>query len=226
MAVSVNRVYQTVLTLLNKEQRGYLPPQDFNLLAAQSQIEIFENYFYELGKASATYGEMTEDYASIADHVFEKLIDFELSASITPTSGVFPLPADLYRLQTIVSNNIEVMMKRHRDVGYMLRSPLTEPNAAWPNYTRVGNTITLYPNTISDILVHYIRELATTPTWVGTVVMGQVVPAPTSVDFEIHSSEEPELVAKILAYAGLHVKAQDVQEFAISKDSQITQSET
>ena len=30
MAVSVDRVYQTVLALANKEKRGYITPQEFN----------------------------------------------------------------------------------------------------------------------------------------------------------------------------------------------------
>ena len=46
MAVSVDRVYQRVLTLANKEQRGYITPQEFNLLANQAQMTIFESYFY------------------------------------------------------------------------------------------------------------------------------------------------------------------------------------
>ena len=30
MAINVNTVYTTVLTILNKEQRGYLTPDEFN----------------------------------------------------------------------------------------------------------------------------------------------------------------------------------------------------
>eukprot|EP01043_Picozoa_sp_COSAG02_P118257 COSAG02_NODE_54835_length_294_cov_0.502564_2_plen_33_part_01 len=33
MAVSVNTVYQTVLYILNKQQRGYITPAEFNSLA-------------------------------------------------------------------------------------------------------------------------------------------------------------------------------------------------
>ena len=42
MAVSIDTVYQRVLVLANKEQRGYITPQEFNLLANQAQMEIFE----------------------------------------------------------------------------------------------------------------------------------------------------------------------------------------
>ncbi len=45
MAINVNTVYQTVLSILNKEQRGYLTPAEFNKVGAQVQLEIFEKYF-------------------------------------------------------------------------------------------------------------------------------------------------------------------------------------
>ena len=48
MAVSVDTVYQRVLAIANKEQRGYITPQEFNLLANQAQMEIFNEYFYDL----------------------------------------------------------------------------------------------------------------------------------------------------------------------------------
>ena len=47
MAVSVDTVYQRVLALANKEQRGYITPQEFNLFANQAQLDIFEQYFYD-----------------------------------------------------------------------------------------------------------------------------------------------------------------------------------
>ena len=40
MAISADTVYQRVLALANKEQRGYVTPQEFNLLANLSLIHI------------------------------------------------------------------------------------------------------------------------------------------------------------------------------------------
>ena len=44
MTNSVDIVYKTVLSILNKEQRGYLTPYEFNNIATQVQLEIFEEY--------------------------------------------------------------------------------------------------------------------------------------------------------------------------------------
>ena len=48
--VNVDTVYQRVLALANKEQRGYITPQEFNLFANQAQMETFEQYFYDVNQ--------------------------------------------------------------------------------------------------------------------------------------------------------------------------------
>jgi hypothetical protein len=41
----INSVRNTVFSVLNKNNYGYISPQDFNLFAKQAQLEIFEDYF-------------------------------------------------------------------------------------------------------------------------------------------------------------------------------------
>jgi len=50
MAVNIDTVYQRVLAISNKEQRGYITPLEFNLMANQAQLDIFNQYFYDLGQ--------------------------------------------------------------------------------------------------------------------------------------------------------------------------------
>ena len=50
MAVNVDIVYKTVLLILNKEQRGNLSPDEFNKVATQVQLEVFESYFDTLNQ--------------------------------------------------------------------------------------------------------------------------------------------------------------------------------
>ena len=39
MAIDINTVYKTVLLILNKEERGYVTPDEFNKIANQVQLE-------------------------------------------------------------------------------------------------------------------------------------------------------------------------------------------
>ena len=50
MAINVDTVYKTVLLILNKEQRGYITPDEFNKTATQVQLDIFEQYFDDLNQ--------------------------------------------------------------------------------------------------------------------------------------------------------------------------------
>ena len=43
--VRIDTVYQRVLAIANKEQRGYITPQEFNLFANQAQMQYLSNIF-------------------------------------------------------------------------------------------------------------------------------------------------------------------------------------
>ena len=43
----INSIRQTVMSVLNKNNYGYISPSDFNLFAKQAQMDLFENYFYQ-----------------------------------------------------------------------------------------------------------------------------------------------------------------------------------
>ena len=43
--ISIDTVYQKVLAVANKEQRGYITPQEFNFFADQAHKEILEQYY-------------------------------------------------------------------------------------------------------------------------------------------------------------------------------------
>ena len=222
----INRIYKTVLSILNKEQRGYLTPDQFNEFAQQAQVEIYEGYFYELNRAMTQYGPQKDMFSNIPDHVMEKLQPFRVETAdpIELTDGVAELPEDLYRLAQVFTGNVIVDKVSLSDIRYIANSPLTAPTATQPVYTRTGNMLKLYPDTLEEINLEYIKHLETIPEWVGTTFQGQLIEG-THVEFELLPTEEPELVSKILAYAGVSVRAIDVAQAATQKDGQLMQSE-
>jgi hypothetical protein len=76
MAINVNTVYQTVLSVLNKEQRGYMTPDEFNKVATQVQLEIFENYFNTLNQ-QLRVGQTNVEYANRRKDVNECIAPFK-----------------------------------------------------------------------------------------------------------------------------------------------------
>ena len=75
MAVSINTVYQRVLAMANKEQRGYITPQEFNLFANHAQNEIFEQYFYDLNQFKRRPGTQQAE-SNIVNIINDKLSFF------------------------------------------------------------------------------------------------------------------------------------------------------
>ena len=113
MAVSIDTVYQRVLAFANKEQRGYITPQEFNLFANQAQQEIFEQYFYDINQFARVPGNNT-DYADVDEMLEAKLQIFEVSHGTTVTSnytgagsgGIHKvLPSEVYRVHRVEFNN-------------------------------------------------------------------------------------------------------------------------
>ncbi len=94
MAINVNTVYQTVLLILNKEQRGYMTPLEFNKIGTQTQLEIFETYFDSLNQ-QLRVPQADIDYADRIVNLDEKLSIFKTTGDCTYSSTTvdFSLPA-------------------------------------------------------------------------------------------------------------------------------------
>ena len=218
MAVSIDRVYQTVQKILNKEQRGYLPPVEFNLFANQAQIEIFENYFYDLD-AYMQGGSNDSDYGDIIKNLGEKIHAFDNVATVTEAMahGVeqFSYPANFYRLGQVTLNNIIVDEVSHKELAYVELSPLTAPTRKQPVYTRHEGGVVLRPEMLmpTDVVrMIYIRQPAAV-SWAYMNVNGNpVYNAGPSTDFELHPSELTSLIFKICALSGVAIRSIDVSQ--------------
>jgi len=104
MELNVNTVYTTVLSILNKEQRGYMTPDEFNKVATQVQLEIFERFFQDLNQY-LRMPKTDEEFASRIAHVEEEIQVFEEyeSASSSVTDNIYTVPLQGGVLTGIVS---------------------------------------------------------------------------------------------------------------------------
>jgi len=93
MAINVNTVYQTVLLILNKEQRGYMTPVEFNKIGTQVQLEVFERYFEDLNQQERI-PQTDTDYSSRVLNLDEKISIFKTIGTPTYTSPSFSLPSE------------------------------------------------------------------------------------------------------------------------------------
>ena len=78
----INSVRNTVLSILNKNNYGYISPADFNLFAKQAQLELFEQYFTEYNKivTMENVRRSGSDYADLGQAVAE-MMEYFLSSN-------------------------------------------------------------------------------------------------------------------------------------------------
>ena len=225
MPVSIDTVYQRVLTLANKEQRGYITPQEFNLLANQAQMELFEQYFTDIIKYNAVPGN-TQEFADPLNVIYEKVNEFDIdqddawmAGNMLVTNEIIDIPWNIiYKIGTVRVNGAQVELVNGKDFDATRISPLTLPTETRPigNTNGFGLRVAIGADTFAtpgndfNMSISYIMRPPQVQ-WAYVIVNDKALYNDNiSVDFELHASEETELVYTILKLAGVNLKAQEV----------------
>ena len=232
MAISVDNVYTKVLSILNKESRGFLTPGEFNKIASQVQLDLLDKAFYDYNRAVVrqSAGRGGQGYADIPRKIQDKIDPFYATSSISLTSGVGTLPT-FYNIINISADSrlTDVERIEKSKLSFLLSSPLTAPSTTFPIYYITGGTITVNPSSLSTVQMDYVSVPAdpnwghTTDSTTGALTFDNTVGNFT--DFELHPSEEVELVLGILKYAGVVIKDPSVIQMATQEDNIKTQLE-
>ena len=220
--VNVDIVYRTVLLIINKEQRGYITPDEFNKTATQVQLEIFNEYFENLNQQIRKPDNDTE-YADRIKNLQEKIAIFQTDGtclpSVLPGADWFDIPAvtDFYKLGTVIYNDDkEVQYVQPNELLELNLSPITKPTKYWPIYTYKDFKIKVFPKTITTgITCTYIRKPAN-PVWNFTLGTNQqyIYDDASSVQFELHPIEQTNLITKILLYSGIVIEDPQIVQIA------------
>jgi len=212
--------------LLNKTQvGGYTTPDEFNLLAARAQLELYiERYGNPntLGQGTGT----PRQGANISQVIKNQLKPFlvkDYSVNLTPSThysdGTLPTDFNDYDSCVIYGNEVGVPTEVDNDkFGGRLKSLVVPPTQEFPIFTIYGNKIRLAPNTIFNINFSYYR-LPKAPVWAYTGSPPAYDQA-NSVQFEMPDSTHNEIVAKMLQYKGISIREQELFQYSQTKDNQ------
>ena len=168
MAVNVNDVYTTVLYLLNKEQRGYIQPDEFNKLATQVQLDIFQDYFSDANQLVRKDQTNVQNDTEFFNHV--KNIEYKLYPFLNETQYFYNATLDAWTttdsvykigdvIATYTSQNPTIdsvsELTTNREYNFISRSKLTAPTKKYPLHivekeTNAGtfditSTLKIYP---------------------------------------------------------------------------------
>ena len=244
--VNIDNVYQKVLAIANKEQRGYITPQEFNLFADHAQMNIFEQYFYDESQFLRVPGNNT-GYSDPVSNLEQKISIFERkNREFTAYNewGDVDLSAINHKMYRIGMVRVDYKSQdRHygaskitlKDLEVYAGSPLTAFHQQSPIWTQYNSNIKVYPypkapnattGVVTDrVLVSFVFK-PEKAFWGFNVIGGNALyDATKSSDFQLHTSEEGDLVIKILALAGISIKDPSVYQLASAEDQKSTQQQ-
>ena len=226
----INSVRNTVLAILNKNNYGYISPNDFNLYAKQAQLDLFEDLFYEynyqLIKENAR--QSGTGYANISKGILETIDLFSVTAPLTHVANnTYTMPVNYYLINKVLAYDAagttltgEAECVSHSKITLLNSSNLTAPTTTYPAYTTEGQTLTVFPATINaagQLQAQYIRY-PLDPQWTYLNITGgePVFDASSTSyqNFELPNDYEPDLVNKILQYAGVSIRESAVVQYA------------
>ena len=241
----INSVRNTVLSVLNKNNYGYISPSDFNLFAKQAQLDIFDSYIYrynnQINKENARMS--GTEYADIKKTIEEAIDTFSVTSSLSQDSlNTYFLPSvsttgdDYYLINKVLCSSSGVFRGEaekvsHSKITMLNNSLLTKPSTSYPAYTQEGRKLTVYPSTFNgtnDVQAQYIRY-PKDPKWTYiSIAGGEPIFDQTQSDyqdFELPIEDEPKLVIKILQYSGISIREADIFQFAKVEEQSQNQQE-
>mgnify|MGYP003138640143 CR=1 FL=1 len=239
--VNIDTVYQTVLALANKEQRGYITPQEFNLFANHAQTLIFEQYFYDLNQFKRVPGNQS-NYADTSSIIEDKLAIFDarviLNSDLTQVQeSQFTLPNNFYRLKNIQADyandeveyvdivnsqkTIEVTTAQKANEiihgGPLVRPTPNRPICYLSSAADGNQTLNVFPG-VDTVRLDYTSSPIRAQ-WGYVVVNEKALWNPnTSNNFTLHESEEKNLINKILKLAGVSIEDPGLVQVATQEE--------
>jgi len=242
--VNINTVYTTVLYILNKEQRGYVTPTEFNSLATQVQEEIFNSYFPDGNQINRQNQKNTQndtEFFNVFKDISYKLYPFEKSVNFTYDNTPSVLGwkysggGTVYKLGEIISKftstgDYITQLASRKDYEQIIRSKLTAPTIKFPlAYTTDGpdESVLIKVSPKPDNLEVNCLFKPVEPVWNFTTgSLGQYVyNAGTSTNFELDISEQTNIITGILKYAGVIINDPTIIQAAMQEAVKVEQNE-
>ena len=189
MAVNINTVYTTVLFILNKEQRGYVTPIEFNSISTQVQEEIFASYFpdgNQLNRFNQNNQQNDTEFFNMFKGNAYKLYPFEqdtaFALDIPTQSFYYAGNRTVYKTGEIISTytgnptrNSITQLTSKSDFSTITRSRLTSPTSQYPIAHNTHANVTPITSTGTIPLVTNNSATAILAITTGTPGVGNLV---------------------------------------------------
>jgi len=229
--MTIDEVYRLVQTFANKEQRGFITPSEFNLLAKQAELELYNKRLSLIKEKSPTrrsqgiYAEnltpelAKQDIARFLSISKKDIKDGSATVNSDYIESIFTLSGN----DQSISSNIPVEIVDAKDINQILRSSLVSPSMMYPIALMIGSEssrgnfdINVFPESVERVSIYsYYYDKNQPPKWSYVTVAGKPVYDSTkSREFVISSRVHGEIVIKILEYLGVTIREADLVQYA------------
>lgn len=224
--MTIDQAYRLVNSIVNKEQRGYVKPSDFNNWAIVAQIEAISDRLTNVKKLNER---MVPQYGYKIDaKVKNELRELVTGpVALTLVAGLADYPENYFYIDSFQPGNyLKVSIIDTDQYSEVKQSLIYPPDADHPVAVFYGDKIRIDPPA-TVVLWTYLRY-PEDPNWDYTLVTGQpvynstLVPGLTgkiSHNFEVDRSLHTEICWRICKYAGMNIDMTTVTQMAMVQEA-------
>lgn len=214
--MTVDFAYRLMQFIINKNQNGYLKPDDFNLIINQAQLSFldyllgqFQSYQYGRPVAKVEFG-MNE----VVRQRLTPFIDPPTTLTIDNT-GLSPYPDDYQQTDAMYDTSLNRIryVQQHKLYSYI--TSVIDPIAYNPIFLINSAGFQFYPVTQGTALLSYVKTpptivWASTPDGNGRPVYNPV----GSTDPLWYDLDALQIIVRALAMVGINLQASDVSQYS------------
>ena len=223
-----------------------MTPDEFNRVATQVQLDIFEQYFDDLNQ-QLRVPQSDYDYSDRQMSIDEKLSPFKTSGTCVYSGTKFNFPVVDASGGTVIYDGAEAtgsqvafhslgaviytpstgfpveLQRLARNEFYNIQqSPLTASTKDFPTYLYEGGKLTVSPSSIqSEVSISFLRKPKNVIWGYNLGNLGQYVySSADSQNFELNTGEQVNVITRILFYSGVIIRDPQVIQVAASEIQQ------
>jgi hypothetical protein len=226
----INNVRNTVLTILNKENRGYLTPEQFNSYARYAQQNIFNQYFSEYTNMVAMKNarRLSSDYGDRVRELQASIERFTTVVTLSKVGDSYPKPIDLFKPLSLRYNGKVIDEVSVSKEMYLDAANLSGPSELYPVFVDKNNKYFIKPSTLTGAAELVYVRTPSEPKWTYVMVADNPIFNPSALDyqdFELGADDEVALVLEICKLAGVTIREAEITQAAIGLDNQNIQKD-
>jgi hypothetical protein len=207
--LSIDKVFQFVQFVANKEHRGWVSPEEFNIAAEVIQLTLYS----ELEGVYAITKDKSADLRP-----FQAYTATLTDAGSLPTGFRIPISASIVAGGTAGNPVKEIDISELPDIK---ASTVVPPSATYPIFYIDGedNKVYTLPNTIT-IKINYLKA-PIPPVWAYTTVSSRPVYAEaSSTNFGFDPTKFMDISIRILEHIGINIGKEEITKYAMSTKQQ------